>query len=80
MKRIRVEYFAMLREQAGRHEEEVATNAPTAAALYRELCSRYSFTLGAEQMKVAINDDFAGWDTPLVDGARVVFVPPIAGG
>ena len=80
MKCIQVQYFAMLREQAGCGEEKIETSADTPAALYRELCRRHGFTLPAEGLKVAINDDFAAWNTPLKDGVRVVFIPPFAGG
>lgn len=80
MKCIQVQYFAGLREQAGRGEEKIETSADTPAALYRELCRRHGFTLPAGGLKVAINDDFAAWNAPLKDGARVVFIPPFAGG
>ena len=80
MKRIQVQYFAVLREQAGCGEEMIETLANTPAALYMELCRRHGFALPAEGIKVAINDDFAAWDAPLEDGVRVVFIPPFAGG
>ena len=80
MKHIQVQYFAMLREQAGCDEEKIKTPADTPAALYQELCRRHGFTLPARGVKVAINDVFMAWNTPLEDGARVVFIPPFAGG
>jgi molybdopterin converting factor subunit 1 len=80
MKCIQVQYFAVLREQAGCSEEKIETSADTPAALYRELCRRHGFTQQAEGLKVAINDDFVAWDAPLKDGVRVVFIPPFAGG
>ena len=80
MKRIQVQYFAVLREQAGCSEEKIETPADTPASLYQELCRRHGFTLPAEGLKVAINDDFTAWDAPLEDGSRVVFIPPFAGG
>ena len=80
VRRVRVQYFAMLREQARCSEEVVATTAATPADLYEELRRRHGFSLGAAQVKVAVDDDFAAWDAPLTDGSRVVFVPPFAGG
>lgn len=80
MKTVQVQYFAMLRDEAGCGEETVATMASTAAALYDELRSRRGFTLDRARLRVALNGDFAAWDSPLVDGARVVFMPPFAGG
>ncbi len=77
---LRVQYFALLREQAGRSEERLATAAPTPAALYAELRGRYPFTLVPEQLKVAVNAEFADWNAPLHEGDNVVFIPPVAGG
>ena len=78
--RITVHYFALLREQAGRTEEQVDTTAPTAGALYQELKDRHGFALPERVLKVAVNDEFAAWDHPLRTGDRVVFIPPVAGG
>ncbi len=80
MKVVRVQYFALLREQARRAEERVETAAGTPAALYDELARRHGFTLPAERIRVAINDEFGAWQAPLADDARVAFIPPIAGG
>ncbi|MET0496860.1 MAG: NTP transferase domain-containing protein [Steroidobacteraceae bacterium] len=77
---LRVQYYALFREQAGRSEESVSTTARTPAALYAELQSRHPFKLAPEQLKVAINADFRDWSTPLTDGDTVVFIPPVAGG
>jgi molybdenum cofactor guanylyltransferase len=77
---LRVQYFALLREQAGRSEERVTTSAATPAELYAELKGRYPFQLSREQLKVAINAEFRDWATPLADGDSVVFIPPVAGG
>lgn len=80
MSRIHVQYYAVLREQAGRSEETVETTAVTPAALYDELRARHPFHLARTQLRVAIDGEFAGWDAMLADGARVVFIPPVAGG
>ena len=80
MRNIRVRYYAILREQAGKSEEIVATAAATPAALFAELQARYPFTLAAQQLKVAINAEFRDWQTPLRDADSVVFIPPVAGG
>jgi len=79
-KSIRVQYFAVLREQAGRREEAIETRAHTAADLYDELKHRYGFQLSALQLKVALNNEFSDWQTPLKQGDAVVFIPPVAGG
>jgi len=77
---IRIQYFALLREQAGRSEETVDTTATTPADLYDELRARHEFKLDKEQLKVAINADFRDWRTTLANGDSVVFIPPVAGG
>ena len=79
-KHITVQYYALLREQAGRREEQVVTRAATAAQLYAELARRYPFTLDAALLRVAINTEFRDWPAPLRDGDAVVFIPPVAGG
>ncbi|HTJ79524.1 MAG TPA: MoaD/ThiS family protein [Rariglobus sp.] len=80
MKTIRVQYFALLREQRGLPQETLATDATDARALYAELCARHAFTLPVERLRAAINGDFAPWSAPLKDGDEVVFIPPVAGG
>jgi molybdenum cofactor guanylyltransferase len=77
---IKVQYYAILREQAGRSEETVATAARTPRDLYGELQHRYPFSLGAESLRVAINAEFSDWSQPLAEGDAVVFIPPVAGG
>ena len=79
-KNVRVQYFAILREQRGAAEEHLNTEAPTAADLYRELSSRHGFTLAPEQVRAAVNDEFAPWTTLLREGDAMVFLPPVAGG
>jgi molybdopterin converting factor subunit 1 len=79
MARIRVGYFAILREHTGRASEQVDTEARTAADLFRELDTRYRFPQLAS-LRVAVNDEFREWDTGLADGDSVVFIPPVAGG
>ena len=75
-----IQYFALLREQAGRSEETLQTSATTPADLYTELASRYGFTLSREQLKVAVNSEFSEWSRRLSPGDAVVFIPPVAGG
>ncbi len=79
MVQIRVEYFAILREHVGSAHEALSTSAATVGDLYEELDRRYAFpALG--RLKVAVNDEFCDWSTPLQDGDMVVFIPPVAGG
>lgn len=77
---LRVQYFAALRDQAGRSEETVATRARTPLDLYEELRVARRLQLRPEQLRVAVNEDFADWTRPLASGDSVVFLPPVAGG
>jgi molybdenum cofactor guanylyltransferase len=78
--RLDVRYFAVLREQAGRSTEELETQATTPRELYEELRRRRGLTLSPEFLRVAVNDEFGDWRSPLSDGDTVVFLPPVAGG
>jgi molybdenum cofactor guanylyltransferase len=80
VKQLTVQYYALLREQAGRREEQLRTQARTAGELYSELAQRYPFSLPAEVLRAAINGEFSEWSAPLTDGDTVVFIPPVAGG
>jgi molybdopterin-guanine dinucleotide biosynthesis protein A len=77
---LRVQYFALLREQAGRRDETVTTRASTPRELFSELTARHRFTLSPDHLKVAVNAEFADWSRPLNAGDTVVFIPPVAGG
>lgn len=77
---VHVHYYAILREQAGRSAETLATSAATPAELYAELVDRHGLHLAREHLKVAINDEFGAWDAPLAENDTVVFIPPVAGG
>ncbi len=77
--RVRVDYFAMLRECAGREQETLETAAATPQELYRELARQRGLP-AQTGLKVAVNDEFRTWDFQLSDGDRVVFIPPVAGG
>jgi molybdopterin converting factor small subunit len=84
--RVRVLYFAELRERRGRSEETVVTEASTPAGLYRELAERHGFrpasaaAAAPEGMSVAVNDEMARWESELADGDTIVFLTPFGGG
>lgn len=78
--RVRVRYFAMLREQAGRDAETRDTDAATPAELYAELAEAHGFTLPAAHVGAAVNDTFVGMDARLREGDAVTYLPPVAGG
>ncbi len=77
---LQIQYFALLREQAGRNSETVSSRARDARALYEELRVRHGLLLEPEQLRVAVNEEFADWSQLLREGDSVVFLPPVAGG
>ncbi len=79
-KTIHLQYFAILREQAGCSNETVETEAADAGALYSELAERHGFTLDRLQIQMASGDVYRDQDLELEDGMRLTFIPPVAGG
>jgi len=80
MSTVKISYYALFREQAGCNEETRPLDVPTAGALYVQLQSIHGFSLPVSRLRVAVNDVFVSWDSPLSDGDHVVFIPPVAGG
>jgi molybdenum cofactor guanylyltransferase len=80
VRRVEVQYYASMREQAGRSSESLLTAAATPRELYRELEARHPFSLAPQMLRVAVNSEFADWEQRLNDGDTVVFIPPVAGG
>lgn len=60
MRTIQVQYCAQLREETGRSEETVETEAPTVAELFDELGWKYDFSIAPADLRVAVNGSFAG--------------------
>lgn len=80
MKSIDVKYFALLREEAGKESETLSVTCSTYRELYEEIKKKNSFSLPVEMIRVAVNDEFTRIDAEVMNGARVVFIPPVAGG
>jgi sulfur-carrier protein len=80
MKRIKVQYYAVFREQRRLGEEVVETDAKTAGELYAELAARHDFKLPASLVRASVNLQFEPLDSVVAEGDTVVFIPPVAGG
>ena len=80
MRQVRVQYYAVFREQRGIGEETIETSAATAGDLYRELASRHGFSLPPSLVRASVNLQFKPLDEPLSTGDTVVLIPPVAGG
>ena len=80
--KIRILLFAGLREQAGWAEQQWPSAPQRDAVLTpRQLWLKLQLP-GAldQQVRVAINQQFADADTPLQPGDELAFLPPISGG
>jgi molybdopterin converting factor subunit 1 len=73
--RIRILYFAALRERMGVAEADCdASPNETVSALAQRL-------LGSDKnLLFAVNDEMVPRDRTLRDGDRLAFIPPVAGG
>jgi molybdopterin converting factor subunit 1 len=77
---IKIQYFAILREQTQKSEETYSFAGNNVLELYEEIKSRYLLEFSSASLGVAVNDSFTGWDTKLKDQDSVVFIPPVSGG
>lgn len=81
---VEVRYFAWLRERIGTNREVVETGAETVAGLVAELVRRSEgHALAFEDMtslRVAVDQELAGFDAPLAGAREVAFFPPMTGG
>ena len=77
---ITVEYFAQFRDLANCAGEVRQTLAESVSDLYQEVAQSHQFNLPIDDLKVAVNEEFADWNYQLKDGDTVVFIPPVAGG
>lgn len=79
-KTVHIRYYAAMREERGQSGETLPTDAPTAARLYEDLQKKFNFNLNKDVLRVAINQEYVPWETPLHDQDEVVFIPPVNGG
>jgi len=78
--KLKIRYFANLREEANTAEEIIETNAKNAQEVYSELKEKYNFTLDTGLIKLSLNQKYAELNSPLAEGDELVFIPPVAGG
>ena len=84
--KVRLLYFASLREQLGRGSEDIELPAgiSSVAALRSHLTQRggawQDALSGRRVLLVAVNQDMAGAEAQLQAGDEVAFFPPVTGG
>ncbi len=77
---INVHYFASFRELSGVDSELFEGEVSTLNELYEKLSFKHQFSLPANMIQVAVNDEFASMNDLVVNHTKVVFIPPVAGG
>jgi molybdopterin synthase sulfur carrier subunit len=81
---IDVLYFAWLRERIGLNRERVETQAATVADLVAELEARsegHALAFADKtSLRVAVDQELAGFSAPLTGVREVAFFPPMTGG
>ena len=77
---ITVHYFAKLRDLTNKEKEsiEIAIES-TPKDIYKKLNEIYGLP-DNPNLKIAINDSFASWESELQDKDKLVFIPPVTGG
>jgi len=78
--RVRVLYFASLRDAAGRDEDAFDVAIMSLAEIYDAARERHDFAFPRERLRVARNGAFAGWNDVVADGDEIAFIPPVSGG
>lgn len=77
---ITLHYFAGLAEAAAKNSESIEIQNSDPVRLFMDLQEKYHWHMSHKHCCLAINDEFAPWQTLLHDGDRIVFMPPFAGG
>ena len=77
---IKVRYFAVFREEAEKAQETVEFNGGSVEELYSQISRRYGFSLPADELKYAVNDEFRPASSRVKENDAVAFIPPVAGG
>lgn len=80
--KVRLLYFAVLRDIAGTDQQELAlADGTTARDVWQSLVAQHPNLAGyAQPPMIAINEEYATADDVLRDGDELAFIPPVAGG
>lgn len=82
--KIKILYFAWLREKIGKSSEVIETEAKTVEQLIKDLRSkeeRYDFAFSdLSSVRVALDQTLSTFDSSLKNVNEVAFFPPMTGG
>ncbi len=79
-KTIHIQYYALLREERGVSKESISTNAKDLKTLYSELQKKHKLSLSTDILRVALNNQYAPWTSPIKNQDSIVFRPAVTGG
>ncbi len=79
-KEIHICWFGALAEERGCREETITTTARNAEGLLQECADQFGLAGLKSHVRIAVNDEFAKSDHPILTGDKVVFLKPFSGG
>jgi molybdopterin synthase sulfur carrier subunit len=81
--KLRLRYFASLRESLGKSHEDISTDAQTVGQLRDQLLAQggaYLCLARGKAVRMALNQVMVEEDAAISDNAEVAFFPPVTGG
>ncbi|MGI8423756.1 MAG: molybdopterin converting factor subunit 1 [Chloroflexota bacterium] len=78
--RVRLRYFASIRESLGRVADEIDLPAGSTVAVVWERLVSERPALAQQRYRPAVNQEYTTSDHALDDGDELVFIPPVSGG
>ncbi len=79
-KKLKLHFYAQLREEAQCENLEIETRASNLLELFSELKIRFNFSLDQKQLRFAKNHHFVDAKSSFDDGDLIVLIPPVSGG
>ena len=79
-KEIHICWFGALAEERGCREETLTTTARNAGGFLQECADKCGLAGLKSDVRIAVNDEFARNDHPILSGDKVVFLKPFSGG
>jgi molybdopterin converting factor subunit 1 len=78
--RVRLRYFASIRETLGRREEDLDVPPGSTVSQVWERLLEAQPALAGQRYRPAVNQEYAAAETVLHEEDEVVFIPPVSGG
>jgi sulfur-carrier protein len=78
--RVRLRYFASIREALGRREDALDLPPGSTVSDVWERLVELQPSLRAQRYRPAVNEEYVDDDVALQEGDELVFIPPVSGG